>query len=385
MFRDAAFIARKDLSFILRQRETLVWLFGMPILFFYFIGTVTGNLAGSAGDGRDNLALEAPAAGDPVLDALATRLEEQKFLIVRAETDEEFMRFSRRLTISPPASHSDVTAAVVAGEQVGINFVRRGDSMSANFDQVRVARATYGIVADLAVLKSRGKEITAESLEGIAAEPRGLTLAVRPAGTREEPPAGFAQAVPGTMVMFTMIIILTSGAVMLIVEREHGLLARLASTPISRGSVVLGKWTARMAVAVVQIGFAMVVGRLVFKVDWGPSLPMVILVMAAWASFNASLGLTLANIVRTQGQMIGIGVLVSMLLAALGGAWWPIEITPESMQTLAKTLPSGWAMDALHKLVNFGYGPSSAVPHLAALSTGAVVLGAIGARIFRYT
>ena len=34
---------------MLRARETLLWLFVMPILFFYFIGTVTGGFDGPAG------------------------------------------------------------------------------------------------------------------------------------------------------------------------------------------------------------------------------------------------------------------------------------------------------------------------------------------------
>jgi len=134
------------------------------------------------------------------------------------------------------------------------------------------------------------------------------------------PPGGFSQAVPGTMVL------LTSGAILLVSERERGLLRRLAATPISRGSIVLGKWVARMALALVQIGFAM----------------------------------------------------------ALGGCWWPIEITPRWMQRRALVLPSGWCMDAMHRLVSFGYGAESAWPHALALAVGASLLGWLGTRQFRY-
>ena len=82
--------------------------------------------------------------------------------------------------------------------------------------------------------------------------------------------------------------------------------------------------------------------------------------------------------------MAGVGVLTTMVLAALGGCWWPIEITPEWMQSLALALPTGWTMDALHKLVNFGYEPAAAAPHVAALAVGTVGCGWSGARIFRY-
>ena len=36
MLSAAVFIARADLAFMLRQKETLLWIFVMPLLFFYF-------------------------------------------------------------------------------------------------------------------------------------------------------------------------------------------------------------------------------------------------------------------------------------------------------------------------------------------------------------
>ena len=50
MLRDAWFIARKEVQYWLREREIWFWVFLMPVVFFYFIGTVTGGFAGSPGD-----------------------------------------------------------------------------------------------------------------------------------------------------------------------------------------------------------------------------------------------------------------------------------------------------------------------------------------------
>jgi ABC-type multidrug transport system permease subunit len=72
------------------------------------------------------------------------------------------------------------------------------------------------------------------------------------------------------------------------------------------------------------------------------------------------------------------------VLAALGGCWWPVEVTPQWMQGFALTLPTGWTMDALHKLVNFGAGATSVVPHLLALVVAALVLGWAAVRTFRF-
>jgi hypothetical protein len=377
--RSAGFIARTDLWFMLRQRETLLWVFAMPLLFFYFIGTVTGGFGGGDPNRPDPLALRTDAPRGVVHDAIVMRLQQQNFRVDRPATEEAFSNYSRRLAI--PAFTDD---SVRAGTRVQATLELRDDNVAASLDQFRIGRALYSVVADLSVLKSTGQPVTAETLAALGSAPRRITLAVTSAGRRTDPPAGFAQAVPGTMVMFTMLILLTSGAIMLVVERQYGLLRRLASTPITPGAVVAGKWTSRMALGLVQIAFAMLVGRVLFRVDWGPALPMVALVLAAWASFNASFALLLGNIARTQPQMAGIGVLTTMVLAALGGCWWPIEITPEWMQSLALVLPTGWTMDALHKLVNFGYGAEAAAPHVAALAASAMACGWGGAKIFRY-
>ena len=73
-----------------------------------------------------------------------------------------------------------------------------------------------------------------------------------------------------------------------------------------------------------------------------------------------------------------------MGLAALGGCWWPIEITPSWMQALQLFLPTGWAMDALHKLISFGYGPASVLPHIVGMLVVTFVLVLVTVRVFRY-
>jgi hypothetical protein len=73
MFRSAWFLARNDLKHMLRARETLLWTFVMPIIFFFFIGSITKNFGSRDGNTRDPLIVEkAPSAG-----FLASSLEER--------------------------------------------------------------------------------------------------------------------------------------------------------------------------------------------------------------------------------------------------------------------------------------------------------------------
>jgi len=318
-----------------------------------------------------------PADGGALADHLIARLERVGYATRRFAAAESVS--GRSVTIP-----SGFTDALAAGRPATLVYEAAEDGPTRAYDEVRIRRALYTVLADLIVAREAGRPLSAETLDSLRAIVRPLSLAVSAAGPRHRPPAGFAQAIPGTMTMFTLLVMLTSGAALLVAERREGLLRRLAATPISRGSIVLGKWGGRMALGLVQVGFALAVGTLVFHMEWGRSLPMVAGVLIAYAGLNASIGLLFGNLAATEAQAVGIGVLASNVLAALGGCWWPIEITPRWMQGVSLLLPTGWAMDALHKLVSFGHGSLSAVPHVAVMVACMLALGAAAARTFRY-
>lgn len=377
MLRDAWFIARKDVQYLLRQRETLLWTFLMPIALFYFIGTITAGLGAPAS--RDTLAVRLPVDAGLLAEHLLARLDRLGYEVIRPASAEAFAKSPRRITV--PAAFTD---SMLAGRRVTVTLEREEGGASQSYDEVRIRRALYTVLADMIVMQDAKRPIAAATLDSLRRIVRPIRLVVTTAGARRSAPVGFAQAIPGAMTMFTLLVMLTSGAVLLVSERRQGLLRRLAATPISRRSVVLGKWGGRMALGLIQIGFALAAGTVLFKMDWGHSLPMVAVMLVAYAGLNASLGLLLGNLAATEAQAVGIGVLCSNLLAALGGCWWPIEITPRWMQGVALLLPTGWAMDAMHRLVSFGEGAASAAPHVAVMLAATLALGAVSARIFRY-
>jgi ABC-type Na+ efflux pump permease subunit len=376
MFRDALYLARMDAAQLLRRRETLIWTFVMPIVFFYFLGTVTGN---SSGPAKDNLAVSVPPDAGFLADRLLARLEQRGYHVIRAQEPKDFLSFRRRLSI--PAGFTD---SVLAGKPMKIRFERTGEDIGADYDRVRLYRAVYTTLADLIVVSGENAKASKDAFEELAAQPRMLTLNVQSAGKRLDAPTGFEQSVPGTMVMFTLLVLFTTGGVSLTIERNQGILRRLASSPMSRGAVVLGKWGARMSLGVFQIAFAMVAGSVLFHVRWGPNLPVVVLVLLVYGSLAAALGMLLGNFGRTEGQVVGLGVIASNVLAGLGGCWWPIEVTPLWTQKLALAFPTGWTMDALHKLMNFGASPSSVLPNLFVTAAAALAAGYVLSRSFRY-
>jgi ABC-2 type transport system permease protein len=370
MLRDAFFLIQRDLRYLLRRRETLIWTFLMPIVFFYFIGSATGGYG--RGEKADPIHVVTPADGGFLADQLVTRLEQRHYRVVQNPNAAREIRI--------PAGF---TATVLSGKPAKIEFIRHGSDVAGDYDDVRLRRAVYTVLADLATVSAKG-EPTPQAFANLAKQPRNITLDVSSAGKRKDPPAGFSQAVPGVLVMFTLLVLFTSGGVSIAVERRQGILRRLASSPMSRGAVVLGKWGARFSLALIQILFAMATGTVLFKVQWGEHLGAIILLLSAYASLAALLGLLLGNFGRSDGQVVGIGVIASNVMAALGGCWWPIEIVPRWAQHLALLFPTGWAMDGLHKLMSFGDSPAAVIPHIAVFVSASLVAGYVLARKFRF-
>ena len=377
------FIAWHDVRYQLRQGGTLVWVFVMPPIFFYFIGTVTGGFQGGMAGGTATPVVVAAQEPGFLQEQIDLRLRDNEFDPEwRAEVvaDEEGNLPRRVLSFD-----ENLSTQIVAGEPVKASYDTRASALSRQYEAIRMQRSLYTALADIVTAESRSDEpLNAAALTQLNAETRVWQLDVSTAGQRLVIPSGFEQAIPGILVMFTLLVLLTSGSSMLVIERLQGLLRRLASAPMTRTEVVAGKWGGRMVLAALQIGSAVVVGTFLFKMRWGPDVAMIIVVLASWAAFCASAGLLLGSLARTEGQASGLGVLFANLLAALGGCWWPIEVTPDWMQGVQKLMPTGWTMDALHKLISFEAGAAAAIPNVAALLIGTLVVTWLAINRFRY-
>jgi ABC-2 type transport system permease protein len=380
--RNILFIAWQDVRNQLREGSTLLWLFIMPPIFFYFIGTVTSGFSSGMSGGEGTPVTVIAANPGFLRDQVDLRLRANDFApewVAALEATDEEAAPGRTLTFD-----ANMSEKVTADEPVNVAYDTGANSLTREFEEIRVQRSLYTVLADIIIADATAGPLSSDALATVNEAPRVWQLDVSTAGQRKEIPTGFQQAVPGMLVMFTLLVLLTSSGTMLVQERTQGLLRRLASAPISRAEVLAGKWQGRMVLAAVQVTVALAFGTFLFKMDWGPDVAMIILVLAAWAGFCASAGLWLGTVATTEAQAGGLGVLAANLLAALGGCWWPIEVTPEWMQALQKAIPTGWTMDALHKLISFQAGAMSVIPNVLLLVVAAIVFGVLAARRFRY-
>jgi ABC-type multidrug transport system permease subunit len=133
----------------------------------------------------------------------------------------------------------------------------------------------------------------------------------------------------------------------------------------------------------VQIAFFLLAGRVLFKVNLGANLPGVIVTLLVFSWVAASLGVLAGSLVKSHDRVTGICVLAALMMAALGGCWWPLEIGPAALKVIAHCLPTGWALDALHQLISFGSGFGAIVKPLLVLMGFGAAANFMAARFFR--
>ena len=167
-------------------------------------------------------------------------------------------------------------------------------------------------------------------------------------------------------------------------ERQEGTLRRLLTTPTRKATYLLGTITGNVVVGLAQMLLLIAFGILVMKLNWGREPLALAVMMLSSALAAAALGTTLGTFVKTEGQAGGLSTMTGMVMALLGGCWYPIELFPQFVRTAVKILPTSWSMQGMLDIVARGQGLVQILPIAAVLLGFAAVFFFIGIRRFRY-
>jgi ABC-2 type transport system permease protein len=216
---------------------------------------------------------------------------------------------------------------------------------------------------------------------GVRMRPSLVEYDVEKVGEVEaENPSDFV--IPGYLVMFVFMTAAFS-AEAIVRERQNRTLERLLATSVEKESIIAGLFAGTAAKGLVQITLFWMVGLLVFQVNLGRSLEAVILLSILMVIMSSAFAIMLATLVKTQRSAGSIALITSLVLAPLGGCWWPLFITPRWMQFIAKITPHGWANTGFNKLLVFGADFNAVVNEMLALLVFAAVFGIIAIWRFR--
>jgi ABC-2 type transport system permease protein len=340
-----------DLRRVGKDWMAAVWMLAMPLVMAFVFGSAMRN------NGPQTTWVPVIDLDQHELSAIfIEQLRQDGYYIeIKSPESQQDLKKNWPYGIVIPAGFGD---AVLKGQQVKISFVK-GSAPQDKILQVQsllthaIIRFTKGLaLADLSQRPWDEKSRTA--LQDALARPQLLTVAQRNYRTLRPPPAGFNQSLPGMLVMFVMQMVLTYGGTALVSDRLGGQLRRLLVMPLRRFEPHAAKVLARLLLAFVQAVLMLAGGSLLFHIPLGDHPLFLLPVILCLAAFAGCLSMLGGMLCRTEKQVILVAIFSAMVMSALGGCWWPIEIVPSSFKVIAMLMPSYWAMHGLQSVMYFG-------------------------------
>ncbi|MET7941998.1 ABC transporter permease [Streptomyces sp. NPDC059944] len=157
---------------------------------------------------------------------------------------------------------------------------------------------------------------------------------------------------PGIIAQSAMFIAIFYG-IMIIWERDAGILTKLLVTPTPRSALITGKAFAAGVKALIQAVVVVVIAALLgVAMTWNPlRLLGVAVAVVLGSAFFSCLSMTIAGIVLTRDRLMGIGQAITMPLFFGSNALYPVAVMPGWLQAISKVNPLSYQVDALRGLL----------------------------------
>ncbi len=267
------------------------------------------------------------------------------------------------------AAVSQVNTAAVAA-RIGVAEIDKlqGTSMTSAQGQ-QLSSALYQRALDL----QKQNPITIDFSLSASSQPQSVGASLQ---------YGLGQSVPGMGSMFVLMTIF-GGMSALIIERQQWTLPRLAMMPLSRSTLLAGKILARFCLGLIQFAVVFIVGG-ILGMSFGEDIPALILLVIVYTLCITALSFAVGSGLKNPEQASGFGLLLTLTLAPIGGAWWPMDISPKFMQVFGHISPIAWAMDGFTALTYHQAHLVNILLPLGVLLGMTIVLFLIAVPRFRY-
>ncbi len=175
------------------------------------------------------------------------------------------------------------------------------------------------------------------------------------------------------------------GGIALLFDKENGFLSRLMSAPISRGSILVGRFLAVNINTLVQCLLILILGLFFgVRIATGVSGVFAVLLISVLLGFGVTvISLVLAFVVDSHGDFFAVMGITVLPLTFLSSAFVPLESMPAWMRMLAWVNPVTYAVDGMRSLILSGWNGPSLLRIVIGLLVFDVVMFLLGSRVLR--
>jgi ABC-2 type transport system permease protein len=401
-------ITFKDIQILLKNRSNVIVLFLMPMIFiFIFSGTLASLGKSEQEDVRIQLAVVNLDRGQTAQTLLAgldaaggVRVELYDAAQAQALLNEkELLRvltipadFSASLAQNQPATlhlvnHTNAPVADTQAVQLVIDGVLQEmvleQQILLSLEQVGAMRSDASVEYQQAFGMDRLLAQANNQMEIAQANPLISVVQRLPLqGSEQEKTISAADAATPASVILFVFLTAQAMATSIYQEKKTGSFRRLLAAPISKASMLAGKLLPNFLTSLGQMVLLFAFGAYGMRlmglkgISLGNDIPALALVCVLMALCSSALGIVIAALARTEGQITGLSTLFLWGMGVI--SFVPGFLLHKTIGPFVYAIPHYWAKDALENLLLRGLSLADIITPIAALVGFTVLFFAIG-------
>ena len=310
----------KEAKHILRDKRTMLILFGMPVVLMFIFGFAITT------DVRDVRTVVVTSQMSPQIQQAVERLAQSEYfdIVSTVATPQEAERMIR-------SQKADM--AVVFDQHRNVQLIVDGADPNLSQQWTNYAQQTI-----LSPLTSHHSPLNTKML---------YNPQMRSA----------YNFVPAIMGVILMLICAMMTSISVVREKERGTMELLLVSPVRPLMVIIAKVIPYLVLAFGIMVVILLMARFVLDVPLAGSLFWIVVVSTLYILLALSLGLLISNIAQTQ--LVALLMSAMMLLVPnvmLSGMLFPVESMPTVLQWVAAVMPPRYFIDCMRKLMIMGVG-----------------------------
>ena len=356
----------KETKHILRDKRTMLILFGMPVVMMLLFGFAVTT------DVKNVRTVVVTSEMSPRTQQAVERLAQSDYFIitqtVNAPQDAERLIRSQKADMSLTPSPSPSPSPIGEGSS-NLQWQIMVDGSDPNMAQqwTTYAQSILSQPVD-------GKHYSLPSPFG---EGLGVRLLYNP---QMKSAYNF---VPAIMGMLLMLICAMMTSISIVREKEKGTMEVLLVSPVRPLMVIIAKAVPYLVLAFGILITILLMARFVLGVPLAGSMFWILAVSTLYILLALSLGLLISNIAQTQLVALLMSAMVLLMpVVMLSGMLFPVESMPTILQWISAIVPTRYYIEAMRKLMIMGVSIGEVAHEVTVLAGMTVVLLAIALKKF---
>ena len=331
----------KEKQHIMRDRRTMMILFGMPIILMLIFGFAIST------DVRNVRTVVVMSQIDHQTQRMINALDESEYfnVLYKVHTPAE----AEQLIRNQKADMGIVFSADFASKHGGIQLITDGTDPNMAQQYNNYASQIMGTQLMNVMQKKAPSAIALKMLYNPQMK-------------------SSYNFVPGIMGILLMLICAMMTSISIVREKERGTMEVLLVSPVRPFLIILAKAVPYLVLAFVVLLAILLMSRYVLFVPIAGSLWLILLVSTIYIFMALSLGLLISTIAKTQmAALLMSAVMLLMPCTMLSGMMFPIESMPHVLQWVAALIPPRYYISAMRKLLIMGVSFRYVLPEVITL------------------